>query len=147
MWQRNLPSVDGIAGNAHASCCWRCVTAQLLPSGTPPGLHSPHCTWRCCMRPQIPTNSRIQLCALCTPNLHSPLPNSCIGWKITKLAYRFSRNSPLKISAFGVHRTVEFFCWTPGLAAAAAAESRVRDNSSRGPRENLSAKSRIPRPL
>lgn len=37
MWQRNLPSVDASAGNAHATSCCRCVAAQLLPSGTPPG--------------------------------------------------------------------------------------------------------------
>jgi hypothetical protein len=38
---------------------------------------------------KFPTILVSKFCVLCTPNLHSPFPNFCIGWKITKFAYQF----------------------------------------------------------
>jgi hypothetical protein len=144
MWQRNLPSVDGSAGNAHASCCCRCVTAQLLPSGTPPG---PPLSPLYVALLHAATNSQrfsypnFVSCAhlSCTPRF----PTFVLDGRLQNLRTNSDETLQQEFSSEDLciwrAQNCRVLLLDTRLAAAAAAESRVHESSSRGPRENLSA--------
>lgn len=104
-----MPAAAAAAASRHSSC----------PVAHLPGLHSPPCTWRCCMRPQIPNIPRIQIfvsCAhlICTAHF----PTFVLDGRLQNLRTDSDETLPQEFSSedlciWRAQNCQEFFCWTP----------------------------------